>query len=90
MKYCTINTHCSLYKYTRLLFSIALALALFERVMDTILQEVTRAICYIDDILVMEKMEAEHLQNLSEVLECFQQHGVRMKRNKCHFMQESV
>ena len=58
--------------------------------MDTILQGVPGAICYIDDILVTGQTEAEHIQNLSEVLKRLQQYGVRMKRNKCHFMQESV
>ena len=90
MKYCTINTSRSLYQYTRLPFGIASAPALFQRVMDTILQGVTGAICYINDILVTWQTEAEHIQNLSEVLERLQQYGVRMKRNKCHFMQESV
>ena len=90
MKYYTINTPSGLYQYTRLPFGIASAPALFQRVMDTILQGVTRAICYIDDILVTGQTEAEHIQNLSEVLERLQQYGVRMKRNKYHFMQESV
>ena len=90
MRYCTINTPRGLYQYTRLPFGIASAPALFQRVMDTILQGVPGAICYIDDILVTGQMEAEHIQNLSEVLKRLQQYGVRMKRSKCHFMQESV
>ena len=79
MKYCTINTPRGLYQYIRLPFGIASALALFQRVMDTILQGVTGAICYIDDILVTGQTEAEHIQNLSEVLKRLQQYGVRMK-----------
>jgi len=72
MKNCTINTHLSLYQYTWLPFGISSVLALFQRVMDTILQQVTRVMCYIDDILVTGKTEVEHLQNLSEVLKRLQ------------------
>ena len=39
-KYVVINTHKGLYRYTRLLFGIASAPAVFQRTMDTILQGV--------------------------------------------------
>ena len=39
-KYVTVNTHKSLYQYTRLPFEIASAPAVFQRTMDTILQGV--------------------------------------------------
>ena len=36
--------------------------------MDTILQGLSRVICYIDDIFVIGVSEEEHLHNLEEVL----------------------
>ena len=72
MKYCTINTHRGLYQYTRLPFGIASAPAIFQKVMDTILQGVKGAMCYIDDILVTGWNEREHFQNLEEVMKCLQ------------------
>ena len=68
MKYCTINTHRGPYQFTRLLFGIASASAMFQKVMDTILQEASGIICYINDILVTGATEEEHLRNLEEVL----------------------
>ena len=58
--------------------------------MDTILQGVPGAMCYIDDILVTGATVQEHLQNLEEVFRRLQTHGVRMKKSKCSFMQDSV
>ena len=89
-KYCTITTHRGLYRFKRLPFGISSAPALFQKVMDTILQGAPGAMCYIDDILVTGASEAEHLKNLEEVLRCLRAHGICMKRNKCLFMQKSV
>ena len=58
--------------------------------MDTILQGVPGAMCYIDDILVTGATEEEHLQNLEEVLCQLQAYGIRMTRSKCYFMWDSV
>jgi hypothetical protein len=66
-KYCTINTHRGLYQFTRLPFGIASAPAMFQKMMDTILQGIPGTICYVDDILVTGATEEEHLRNLEEV-----------------------
>ena len=89
-KLVTINTHKGLFQFTRLPFGIASAPAVFQRTMDTILQGIPQVICYIDDILVTGKTEAEHLSNLEEVLKCLQEHGVGLKKEKCQFLQDSV
>ena len=90
MKYCTVNTHQGLYQFTQLPFGIASAPALFQKVMDSILQGVPGALCYIDDILVTGPTEEAHLANLEKVLKRLQLHGIRMKKNKCYFMKDVV
>ena len=43
-----------------------------------------------DDILISRKDEQEHMQNLSQVFQKLQQHGFRIRRDKCSFCQPSV
>ena len=58
--------------------------------MDAILQCIPFVICYLDSILVSGRSEVEHLKNLEDVLRKFKSHGVRLKKEKCHFFQSSV
>lgn len=64
-----INTHKGLYQYTRLLFRIASAPAIFQRTIEGILQGMANVCVYIDDILVTGESEEDHLKTLDEVLE---------------------
>ena len=86
----TINTHLGLYRYTRLPFGVASAPAIFQRTMDTLLQGIPGVICYIDDILITGQTESEHLKALDEVLSRLGQSGLRVKKEKCAFLQDSV
>ena len=88
--YVTINTHLGLFRYTRLPFGIALAPAIFQRTMDTILQGLPHVQCYIDDIIITGSSEEEHLHNLEEVLKRFSHYGIRVKEDKCAFFKDKV
>ena len=88
--YVTINTQKGLYRYLRLPFGVSSAPAVFQKAMDAILQGLPRVICYLDDILVTGSTPEEHLQNLAEVLDRLSEHGLRLKREKCSFMQDKV
>ena len=90
MKYVTVNTHRGLYRYTRLPFGVASAPALFQKLMNSVLQGIPHVICYIDDILVTGSSDEDHYRNLARVFERLQQHGFRLKQDKCAFMQDSV
>lgn len=61
-KYVTINTVKDLYQYTRLPFGISSAPSLFQRIMDTMLQDIPNTICYLDDILVTGKNDDDHIK----------------------------
>ena len=69
---------------------VASAPAVFQKTMDMLLQGMDGVICYLDDILITGKTEAEHLSNLRQVLQKFKDHGVRARKEKCAFMKTSV
>ena len=89
-QYLTINTHTGMYQYTRLPFGVASVPAIFQRAMDMILQGIDGVICYIDDILVTGITDEQHLERLDEVLKRLKTNGLRVKREKCAFFQNSV
>ena len=84
--YLTINTHQGLYTYNRLPFGIASAPAIFQKLMDNVLQGIPGVICYIDDILVSSADEGSHLRALEEVFNRLGNHGFRLKLEKCEFL----
>ena len=89
-QFVTINTHKGLYRYSRLPFSIASAPAVFQQIMENILNGIPKVVVYIDDILVSGATDAEHLENLGQVLTRLEEHGLRLKQEKYSFMQPSV
>ena len=86
----TINTHRGLYRYNRLPFGVASAPALFQKLMDSVLQGIPHIICYLDNILVTGTSDSEHLQKLQLVLERPQQYEFQLKKEKCEFLKASV
>ena len=86
----TINTHRGLYQYTRLPFGVASAPAIFQKVMDTVLQGLPKVICYLDDILISANTPEEHLDNVKQVLQRLEQYGIRARKTKCAFMCTAV
>lgn len=89
-KYVAINTHQGLYQFTRVPYGISSAPTLFQKTMDTILQGKKKVICYIDVILITGENDQEHLQTLADVLETLKEHGIKIKREKCEFLKDSV
>lgn len=86
----TVVTHKGLFRYCRLPFGITSAPALFQRAMDQILSGLNGVQCYLDDILVTGKNEEEHLENLDATLQRLEEYGLRVRRSKCDFFQNSV
>ncbi|KAK0424202.1 hypothetical protein QR680_008545 [Steinernema hermaphroditum] len=89
-KYMTINTHKRLLQYQSIPFGVASAPAIFQRVMETMLQGLEGVIVYLDDITITAPNAEEHLQRLEEVLKRLQDYGFRVKKEKCEFLRDRV
>ena len=63
---------------------------MFQKTIDTILQGLPQVCCYIDDILITGKDDAEHLEHLQQVLERLERLRLHFKQCKCERMRESV
>ncbi len=86
----TINTHKGMFKYTRLPFGISSSPAIWQRFIDQVLGGLDHTCAIMDDVLVSGVNDVEHVQNLENLFERFRKYGLRLKVDKCHFMQDSV
>lgn len=79
-----------LFQYTQLPFGIAPAPSRFQRIIDSLIQDVPHVVGYLDDTLVTGKNEAEHQANLDTVLQRFEEYGIGLKKEKCAFSVPNV
>ncbi|XP_030039241.2 uncharacterized protein K02A2.6 [Manduca sexta] len=86
----TINTHKGLYKYTRLVYGLANAPAIFQKSMETLLSGIDGISIWLDDVCITGHDKVTHLKRLSEVLGRLRDAGLRLEKNKCEFFKDSV
>ena len=81
-QFTVINTHKGLFQHTRLPFGILSAPAVFQRVMEGLLQDIPGVVVYIDDVLVTSKTDADHLKSLETVLKRMEEARMLLKKEK--------
>jgi transposase InsO family protein len=86
----TINTLKGLYRYTRLPFGVASSPAIWQKFIEQVINGLDHTCAIMDDVLVSGVDDEDHLRNLIELFERFRKYGLRVKREKCAFMQDSV
>ena len=89
-QYVTISTHRGLFQYNRLPFGVASAPAIFQRYMESLLQDLKGVSVYLDDILISGTTVEEHIQILIQVLERLKAAGLRLNKIKCFFLRPSL
>lgn len=83
-----INTPWGLFKYKRLVFGIASSPAIFQRFLDTVLQGIPNVISRVDDILIATETYEKHLEILEMVLSRLKEYNLRVRNDKCEFLQK--
>ena len=89
-KYTTINTHKGLFQYNRLPFGVSSSPGIFQQAIENLLQGIPHVVVRMDDILVSGEDETAHLDNLSSVLSRLLEAVLRLRQEKCCFMQPEV
>jgi len=81
-----------MYRYRTMPFGLCNAGATFQRLMDVVMSGLHLDMClvYLDDIIVFSSTVDEHLERLVTVLERLRTAGLKLKPEKCSFMQRSV
>lgn len=88
-KLTTVTTSKGLFAYTRLCYGVSSAPGIFQRLMEQLVQGIPMVAVYLDDILVTGRGYQEARSNLLTVLERLQTAGLRLRLEKCTFLQKS-
>ncbi|XP_063365892.1 uncharacterized protein K02A2.6-like [Cydia amplana] len=86
----TLSTHKGTFKVNRLMFGVKVAPNLWQKFMDQLLQGITGVKCFFDDIIIQGSSEKELLARLRQVLQKLNENNLKLNKDKCHFMKESI
>lgn len=85
-------TQDGLYEFLKIPFGLTNAPSIFQKIINKILGSLRfhKVLVYLDDILVPGKTIEETLDRLGQVLQLFENHGLKFKLNKCYFLQTKI
>ena len=75
------------YEFLMVPFGLAQAPAYFQLLINKVLEGLSYAMTYLDDIIIFSKNELEHLE---EVFHQLRQAGLKMKHSKCDFFKSEI
>ncbi|MCP4487899.1 MAG: DDE-type integrase/transposase/recombinase, partial [Gammaproteobacteria bacterium] len=82
------RTHRGLYEYKRLPMGLSIAGAAFQRLMNHVLNGILNdgVFCYLDDVCIATGSIDTHIDRLAQVFERFQTAGLKLRPEKCEFL----
>ena len=78
------------YEFLMVPFGLAQAPAYFQLLMNQVLEGLSFAMTYLDDIIIFSNSEEEHLLHLEEVFHQLRKAGLKMKQYKCDFFKSQI
>jgi hypothetical protein len=89
-RYLVVSTHRGLYRYNVLPQGIASSPAIFQELMDSMLQGIPMSGSFIDDVVTSGRDDDDHLQHLKQTFDKMRASNYRLSRSKCVFMQKKI
>lgn len=86
----TLSTHMGLYKPTRLMYGVSSAPAIWQRLMEEVLNGIPGVTVFLDDIRITGPNDRVHLQRLEEVLKRLSSFNFRINLDKCQFFADEI
>ena len=86
----TISTTKGLFKYTRLVYGLAPAPAIFQRIIENLLANIDGVVVFMDDVLVTAKNREQHVTRLETVIKRLHKVGFKVSKEKCEFFAKSI
>ena len=78
------------YEFLKMPFGLTGAPATFQRLMDTVLRDLSYVYIYLDDVLIHSSCETEHIEHLNVVFTRLKQAGLTLSGPKCHIAKSEV
>ncbi|XP_054275129.1 uncharacterized protein K02A2.6-like [Macrosteles quadrilineatus] len=86
----TLTTHKGLFRLRRLPFGLSSAPAIFQAVVDQIINGLPGTVAYLDNVLVGGSTREEAFYRLEKLLQRLMEFGVQVNGSKCKFLQPEV
>lgn len=86
----TFNSPFGRYCFRRMPFGLVMSQDVFQQRMDMIIEKCTRALAFIDDVIIHGKTKEEHGLNLQKLMETAPTSGLTFNNSKCAIDQEQV
>ena len=78
------------YTFGCLPFGLVNAGALFQELMNTVLEGLPFAFPYIDDIAIVSETPEQHFEHIKLVFGRLREHKLKLKLKKCNFFTEEI
>ena len=84
--------HRGLYEFNKMPFGLCNAPSIFQNLMNHVLGEAQSkyATAYIDDVLIYSETFEYHMKHMRDVLNRFEEAGLKLKLKKCDFLKEKL
>lgn len=86
----TVNTPRGLFRYNRLPYGVASAPAIAQEISERLIGGMKNVHAFIDDLLIASETMEDHIATLRELFQRLRKAGVKLNREKCVLMKESV